>query len=74
MNENEDMGEPVLVVRDAGYSKLKTISPEYRRKARERMNNPNILSGDWALKELLEDVGIVVNPEKMTHWYKYVEE
>ena len=65
--------EPIRVSRDAGYSKIKSIAPEFRQKSIERMNNPNIAAGDWGLKEILAEVGIVVNPEKMTHLFKYNE-
>lgn len=64
-------GESVKVVRDAGYKKDMVLSPEYRKEARERIENPNILAGNYKLKELLEEFGIVVNPERMTNWYVY---
>ena len=60
--------EPVIVSRDAGYSKIKLLSPENMKKSWERINNPDIVTGRYKLKELLEEVGIVVNPEAMTFW------
>lgn len=65
--------EPVIVSRDAGYSKIKLLSPENMKKSWERINNPDIVTGRYKLKELLEDVGIVVNPEAMTFWYKHTK-
>lgn len=67
----EDMGEPVVVVRDAGYKKSEFLSPEYRAKVRKRVENPNIVTGNYKLKELLSELGIVVIPEKMTDWWVY---
>lgn len=66
-------GEPVRVTRDSGYSKLKLISPENRKKARERVYNPNIVTGKYRLKELFAKRGIVVIPERMTMWYRFTE-
>lgn len=65
--------EPVIVSRDAGYSKIELLSLENIRKSEERINNPNITTGRYKLKELLEEVGIVVNPEAMTFWYKHTK-
>ncbi|WP_292603946.1 hypothetical protein [Methanobrevibacter sp. UBA212] len=65
--------EPVIVSRDAGYSKIKLLSPENMKKSWERINNPDIVTGRYKLKELLEEVGIVVNPEAMTFWYKHTK-
>lgn len=65
--------DPVIVSRDAGYSKIKLLSPENMKKSWERINNPNIVTGRYKLKELLEEVGIVVNPEAMTFWYKHTK-
>lgn len=62
---------PVHVSRDAGYSKIESISPENRQKAKERMDNPDIVSGNYKLKELFADMGVVVHPERMTNWYPY---
>ena len=63
----------VKVVRDAGYKKDLVLSPEYRKKAHERIENPNVVAGNYKLKELLAEVGIIVNPERMTNWYLYTE-
>ena len=65
--------DSVIVSRDAGYSKIKLLSPENMKKSWERINNPNIVTGRYKLKELLEEVGIVVNPEAMTFWYKHTK-
>lgn len=65
--------EPVIVSRDAGYSKIKLLSSENIKKSYERINNPDIVTGRYKLKELLEEVGIVVNPEAMTFWYQHTK-
>lgn len=62
--------EPVIVTRDAGYDKLEFISPENRKKARERVLNPNIVTGRHKLKELLLEIGIVFNHDALTFIYK----
>ena len=46
--------EPVIVSRDAGYSKIKLLSPENMKKSWERINNPDIVTGRYKLKELLK--------------------
>ena len=53
--------------------KIKLLSPENMKKSWERINNPDIVTGRYKLKELLEEVGIVVNPEAMTFWYKHTK-
>lgn len=45
-----DMGEPVRVVRDVGYSKIKLLSLEYRNKVKKRVEDPNIVTGKYKLK------------------------
>jgi hypothetical protein len=65
--------EPVIVSRDAGYSKIKLLSSENIKRSQERINNPNIRTGRYRLKELLEEVGIIVNAEAMTFWYKHTK-
>lgn len=63
----------VIVTKDVGFNKSELISPENRQKSRERMNNPNIASGKYKLKEIFADIGITVIPEKMTFWYWFTE-
>jgi hypothetical protein len=65
--------EPVIVSRDAGYSRIELLSPKSIKKSQERIDNPNIITGRYKLKELLEEVGIVVNPEAMTFWYRHTK-
>ena len=67
------IGEPTQVTRDAGFSKLESISPENQRKIKERIKNPNIVTGKYKLKELFAKRGIVVIPERMTMWYRFTE-
>lgn len=71
MNDFDCRKNPVYISRDAGYSKIKSISPENRKKAREKMNNPDILAGNCKLKELYKKIGVIMYPEKMTNWYPY---
>ena len=65
--------EPVRVTRDSGYSKIKLISPENRKAARERVMNPDIVTGRYRLKKLFADLNVVVIPERMTMWYPFTE-
>lgn len=71
MNKYRYNGNPVIVSRDAGYSKIELLSEENIKQSRERIENPDIVTGRYKLKELLEEVGIVVNTEAMTFWYAY---
>lgn len=73
MKKYDDMGEPTMVTRDAGYSKIKSISSENRIKIKERINNPDIRTGKYRLKKLFAKRGIVVIPEKMTIWYHFID-
>lgn len=66
-------GEPVHIIKDNGFNKLELISPENRRKSIERMAIPNVVSGNYKLKELFEEIGIVMHPERMTMWYPFIE-
>lgn len=68
MDKFEDVGEPVRVVRDEGYSKIESLSPEFRKKSIERINNSLYKNN---LKKLYAKMGIIVNPDKMTNWYVY---
>lgn len=65
--------EPVRVTRDSGYSKTELLSSENIRKSQERIENPNIVTGKYKLKELFADLGIVVIPERMTNWYAFTD-
>jgi len=69
-NYNE---EPIHIVKDNGFNKIELISPENRRKSRERMNGQNYVSHAYRLKELFGEIGIVVIPERMTWWYAYTK-
>ena len=71
MNRCDGLGEPTRVTRDAGISKLELMSSENRKKARERVRNPNIATGKYKLKELFGEIGIIVHPERMTNWYPF---
>lgn len=64
---------PIRVSRDAGYNKLESISPEHRKKIREKFNNGDIVSRIDLLEELYSKVGVIVNPKKMTNWYAFTD-
>ena len=65
--------EPIVICRDCGYNMVELLSPENRKKARERVKNPNYVNSKYKLKELFAEIGIVVHPERMTHWYAYTK-
>ena len=65
--------EPIKVCRDCGYNIVELLTPENRKKARERMKNPNYVPEAYLLKELFGEIGIVVHPEKMTNWYAFTD-
>lgn len=60
-------GEPVIVCRDCGFPIIELLTSENRKKARERVNDPNYVNSKYKLKELFAEIGIVVNPEAMTY-------
>ena len=66
-------GEPIHVIKDNGFSMRELLSPENRKKARERMNDFDYVSEAYLLKDLFGEIGIVVYPERMTMWYKFTE-
>lgn len=71
MIDYDDMGEPVIITRDPGHRKSELLSPENRKRVKERVENPDIVTGNYKLKDLFSEIGIVVNPEKMTNWYVF---
>lgn len=73
MNKYHYDEKPVRVTKDSGYSKVELLSPENRRKARERVKDPNYVNVKYKLKEFFAEIGIVVIPEKMTMWYLFNE-
>lgn len=67
-------GEKAIVVtKDVGFNKSKLISAENRQKIQNRVNDPNIVTGRYKLKEIFANIGIMVIPEKMTFWYQFNE-
>lgn len=60
-------GEPVIVCRDGGYPIVDLLTPENRKKARERIKNSNYVNSKYKLKELFATRGIVVNPDAMSY-------
>ena len=73
MNDFYHDKKEILVTKDVGFDKAKIISPENRQKVRERVNNLNIVTGRYLLKEIFADIDITVIPEKMTMWYQFTE-
>lgn len=65
--------DPIIVCRDCGYNIVDLLTPENRKKARERMKNPNYVSEAYLFKEFFGEIGIVVHPEKMTNWYAFTD-
>lgn len=70
MIDFQDFGEPVTIVRDAGYSKLLTLLPKNKLKAKKRVENPNFISGKEGIKDIFSEVGIIINPDAMTYLYR----
>ena len=73
MNDSDCRKNPIRVVRDAGYNKAKSISPEYLEKIREKRKNGEIKSRIEVLDELYSKLGVVVHPERMTNWYAFTD-
>lgn len=62
MNDWECRKDSVYVSRDAGYSKIESISPENRRKAKEMMDDPNTVTRIDTLNKLYSKMGVIVHP------------
>ena len=62
-----DEMEPVIVSRCGGYLIHESLLPENRKKAREKVKDPNCISSKYKLKEIFSKFGIIVNPEAMTY-------
>ena len=73
MNDWECRKDPVYVSCDAGYSKIESISPENRRKAKEMMDDPNTVTRIDTLNKLYSKMGVIVHPERMTNWYAFTD-
>ena len=73
MNNSDCRRNPVHVSRDAGYSKIDSISPEKRRKAKEMMDGPNTVTRIDTLNKLYSKRGVIVHPERMTNWYAFTD-
>lgn len=63
--------EPIIVSRDMGYNIVESILPENRKKARQKIKDPNYINSKYKLKEIFDDLGIIVNPEAMTYIHVY---
>ena len=64
---------PVYVSRDAGYSKIKSIFPENRKKAKEMKDNGDAISRIDVLTELYSKMRVIVHPERMINWYAFTD-
>lgn len=73
MNDWECRKDQVYVSRDAGYSKIESISPENRRRAKEMMDDPNTVTRIDTLNKLYSKMGVIVHPERMTNWYAFTD-
>ena len=73
MTDFDYRGIPVHVSRDAGYSKIDSISPEKRNEAIEKKNNSNVKTRIDVLDELFSKMGVIVHPERMTNWYAFTD-
>lgn len=73
MNNSDCRKNPVYVSRDAGYSKVESISSENRRKAREMINQPDVVTRIDILNKLYSKMGVIVHPDRMTNWYAVTE-
>ena len=73
MNDWECRKDPVYVSRDAGYSKIESISPENRRKSKEMMDDPNTITRIDTLNKLYSKMGVIVHPDRMTNWYAFTD-
>ena len=73
MNDWECRRNPVHVSRDAGYSKIESISPENRRKSKEMMDDPNAVTRIDTLNKLYSKMGVIVHPDRMTNWYAFTK-
>ena len=73
MNNFECRKNAVHVSRDAGYSKIESIFPENRRKAKNMMDGSNVVTRIDILNELYSKMGVIVHPERMTNWYAFTD-
>lgn len=66
--------EPIIVCRDLRYPIVELISPKNRKRANERVKNPNYVDSKYKLKELFAEFGITVNPKAMAyvHFHDYM--
>jgi hypothetical protein len=73
MNKVKYDENPIVIERGPSYSKIESISPSTRKKAKERLNNPNRKSSKHFLKDFFSERGVHVYPKRMTYWYKYTK-
>lgn len=73
MDDYDCRRNPVYVSRDAGYSKIESISLENRKKSKEMIDNPNTVTRIDALNKLYSKMGVIVHSERMSNWYVYTK-
>ena len=73
MNNFDCRKNPVYVSWDEGYSKIESISPENRRKAREMGDGLNVLTRIDILNKLYSKMEVIVHSERMTNWYAFTD-
>jgi hypothetical protein len=59
--------EPIFVCRDGGYPIAELLTPENRKKALDRVKDPNYVNSKHFLKEFWAKRGIIVNPNTMSY-------
>lgn len=67
MTKFQYLEDPIVVSRDPGFNLAKLIAPENRKKARERVKDPDYVNSKHVLKRIFAKRGIIVNPEAMTY-------
>lgn len=73
MTKFQYLEEPIVVSRDPGFNLGELIPPKNRKKAHERVKDPDYLNSKYVLKGIFAGMGIIVNPEAMTFWYRHTK-
>ena len=73
MNNSDCRKNPVYVSRDAGYSKVESISSEKRRKSRQMINQPDDVTRIDILNKLYSKMGVIVHTKRMSNWYAFTD-
>jgi hypothetical protein len=62
--------DPIIVCRDGDYPLLERLTPDNRKKAREKVKDPNYINSKYKIKEAFAGFGVIVNPEAMSYLYE----